>query len=194
MNRFLQFHNKTLLCFGSGSYFQIMYYDFKSSNPDFKVEGIIDNNKEKIGKSLQIGTDNIPIVSLPYVYEHYKPEEIVILITTAFHQEVLAQLRQLSFFDHVEIYSYYELKKNTTPEYASLDTSLAEAVIPKKSIIAGSVGNQCRHICKGRLITGTNSARTMNLSVGMKIIMMYIKMHTQPKHTKISAGHIYRTM
>lgn len=73
MNRFLQFHNKTLLCFGSGSYFQIMYYDFRSSNTDFRVEGVIDSNEEKIGKSLQIGVDVIPIMSLSYVCANYKP-------------------------------------------------------------------------------------------------------------------------
>lgn len=132
MNEFLQFHNKNLLCFGSGSYFQIMYYDLKSRKSDFKVEGIIDNNKEKIGKSLQIGEDSIPIVPLSYVCENYKPEEIVVLITTAFHQEVVEQLRQIPFFDNVEIYSYYEIKKNNTQEYTSLDTSLSQAIIPKK--------------------------------------------------------------
>lgn len=132
MNRFLQFHNKTLLCFGSGSYFQIMYYDFRSSNTDFRVEGVIDSNEEKIGKSLQIGVDVIPIMSLSYVCANYKPEDIAVLITTAFHQEVLAQLRQIPFFDDVEIHSYYEIKKNCTPEYSVLSTSLPNPVIPKR--------------------------------------------------------------
>lgn len=132
MEGLLYTHDKNIICFGSGSYFQIMYHDFKMENPDFKVAGVIDNNKEKNGKALHILTDDIPILSVEDVCKQYNPNDIIIVITTAFHQEVLSQLRQMEYFRDVELYSYYELKKNALPEYNVIDTSLNFAAIPKK--------------------------------------------------------------
>lgn len=129
---FLKTCKKKVLCFGAGSYFQIMYYDFKQRKNDFQISCIIDNNPEKAGKQLEIGMDVIPIYSLSDIMHVYKKEEIVVLITTAFHQEVLHQMEQLDFFKEINIYSYFELKKNSAEKYDFIDSSVQEAIIPKK--------------------------------------------------------------
>ncbi|MCI9429414.1 MAG: hypothetical protein HFI94_04660 [Lachnospiraceae bacterium] len=132
MENFLKMRNKTILCFGAGSYFRVMYHDFKDRDPDFKVAGIIDNNVDKLGKTIKILSDSIPVFSVDFVCQHFKPQTVVIFITTAFHQEVMEQLKRITFFQDVEIYSYYEIKKNNTEDYTALEVSLSEPVIPKK--------------------------------------------------------------
>ncbi len=132
IDKFLAIKEKKIICFGSGSYFKVMYYDMKKRNADFKIEGVIDNNPDKIGKRMVIAECSIPIVSIDFVMKQYAADEIVLLITTTFYKDVVQQLRKIKYFDKVKIFSYYELMRNETPAYESLETSISEAVIPKK--------------------------------------------------------------
>ncbi len=127
----MDFMQKKLICFGSGSYFQIMYHDRKQKDNSFRVEAVIDNNSDKIGKEIEICGAIVPILSLKMVMDTYEAAEIEILITTAFYGDVLKQLREHSFFDNVEIKSYHEIKRRETPPYRKLETLYDEPRIPK---------------------------------------------------------------
>ena len=132
LDEFIWRKSKKIICFGAGSYFHIMYHDFTYRNKDFKVWGVIDNDSGKNGKCIAVGEEYIPVLSIGAIMEQYKPEEIVLLITTAFYQDVLKQIQNIDYFNRVEIYSYHDLKKNSTDTYEVLHTSLSEAVIPKR--------------------------------------------------------------
>ncbi len=123
--------NKKLICFGSGSYFKIMYYDFKGRDINFKVEAIIDNNPNKVGKSMRLMGDEIPILSLDMVTEKYQPSEICIMITTAFYGDVRKQLLENSYFDVVDITAYYEIKQKEVILEDELKCTLNKPEIPK---------------------------------------------------------------
>lgn len=194
MENFLKMRNKTILCFGAGSYFRVMYHDFKDRDPDFKVAGIIDNNVDKLGKTIKILSDSIPVFSVDFVCQHFKPQTVVIFITTAFHQEVMEQLKRITFFQDVEIYSYYEIKKNNTEDYTALEVSLSEPVIPKKIHYCWFGGKPMPVHLQRQVESWRNFCRIMNLSVGMKQIMMYIRIHIRQMRIRISGGLIYLIM
>lgn len=133
MEEFIKKHrNKKILCFGGGSYFRVLFYDFKQRDSGIGIEGIIDNNPQKNGISLEMEGQSFPIYSLESAERLFDMEQTPILITSASHGAILKQLEEKSYFQRNHIYSYFDLKKNSTPSYNVLDMSTDKPVIPKK--------------------------------------------------------------
>lgn len=124
--------HKRVWCFGGGSYFRVLYYDLKQRGIDLRIEGIIDNAWEKSGIRLEIDEREFPIYSLEIAEEMFGLGETVILVTSASHSAMLKQLESRSFYQDTDIYSYFDLKKNSTLSYNKIDKSMENPVIPKK--------------------------------------------------------------
>lgn len=122
---------KKIICFGAGSYFKVMYYDFKARNVAFTVEGVIDNDANKHGNNITILGEQIQVLSIEDVVRKYNPKEIVIFITTTSYRSVLEQLEKYAFFNLVDYIPYFEIKKNETCVYDCLESKLLKPIIPK---------------------------------------------------------------
>ena len=123
--------DKKVLCFGGGSYFQIMCFDFVNSYPKIKLSGIIDNNVEKQGKKLNIAGFIAEIYSLERASVEFDFTETAILITTAHSNAVREQLNSTKSLINAEVYSYFELKRNSDSCAEELFQNSDSPIIPK---------------------------------------------------------------
>lgn len=107
---------RRVFAFGSGNAFREFYRKYGQV---YRVEGIIDNAKSKEGTKLF----GIP-VHTPATLTKYSPENVIILITTIYFEEIYKQLKQMGYEDcyvypHMESlkleYRVLELKKQLLP-------------------------------------------------------------------------------
>lgn len=105
--------DKSIFCFGSGTYF--MEFFSKFNNVD-NVKLIIDNNKNKIGSFLSLYEKKIKIVSLEYAINQI--DDNTIFLITAYYNfglEIYNQLEKIESLKHLPVYwAFYVLNCNDT--------------------------------------------------------------------------------
>jgi len=124
--------DKQVLCFGGGSYFKVLCYDFAAVYPDIKLCGIIDNNSDKWGIKVSAAGFEAKVFSLGQALAQFDFSETVIVVTTASLSAVKAQLECLEELTGKDVYSYFEIKKNSVFPVEKLEINTDEPLIPSK--------------------------------------------------------------
>ena len=124
--------NKKVLCFGAGSYFQVMCCDFSRSYPEINLSGVIDNNEDKHGRTVGTAGFAAEVYSPENALEKFDFSETVVLITTAQLRAVKEQLGDIDCFSNAEVYSYYDLKRNSICQVDDVHKGGGEPKIPPK--------------------------------------------------------------
>lgn len=126
-----EYQGKKIVCFGGGSYFQVLLYDLRQREANIEIGCVIDNDERKSGARICFQNDSIEILSLGRAHERFDLRQLPVLITSASHRQILEQLKKLPYFQVMRIYSYYDLKKNDTEEYTLADAGKKIGTIPK---------------------------------------------------------------
>jgi len=124
--------DKQVLCFGGGSYFKVLCCDFSSVYPDIKLCGIIDNNSDKCGKTVSAAGFEAKVYTPGQALAQFDLSNTVIVITTASLSAVKAQIECLKELIGKDVYSYYEIKKNSVFPVDKLEKNTDEPLIDKK--------------------------------------------------------------
>lgn len=113
MNDFInELPDKNLVCFGAGKMLVDALQDLEEYKFENNISCIIDNDKEKWGKSVEIGKRVIPIKSIDFLKE-INENETILLITSQYFQEILNQIGSNIELDNIDCYIYPLLKVKT---------------------------------------------------------------------------------
>jgi len=122
---------KQVLCFGGGGYFQVMCCDMSDRYPKMKLVGVLDNDKNKCGKTITSAGFTTEIFSIEKALNEIDLSKTVIVITTAQLNAVKQQLESIDKLDKTDVYSYFDLKKNSAVPLEELRKNTEEPLIPK---------------------------------------------------------------
>lgn len=123
--------DKQILCFGGGSYFQVLCCDMSEIYPDMKLAGVIDNDVNKCGKIVTSAKFTAEILTPEKALTKFDFTKTVLVITTAQLNAVKKQLENIEKLADANVYSYFDLKKNSMVSLDVLHKNTAEPLIPK---------------------------------------------------------------
>ena len=122
-----QLENKKLYCFGAGKYFQ----NFIDSEYNLPVEAVIDNYRYMNEKSISIGDDIVPIISVDEFVKRADKNSVVVITCLAV-EEILTQLDSIEELDGLDC--YIEKFVDQVTEESNVPKAIKTSVqkIPKK--------------------------------------------------------------
>lgn len=94
---------KKLVCFGAGNTFADLIHKHAKSALEEKITYFVDSNKEKVFTFLEINGKRITIFPTDYLRKE-KVEDIVLLITSKFYEEICEYLDREQMFDKLHTY------------------------------------------------------------------------------------------
>ena len=114
---FAYIENRDCICFGAG-----MQLDEACSDvPDLinKITCVLDNNLKLQGTKRMLGNRQVPIYSSEHLAK-YNPEEMVLIITSSYENEILMQLNSDSRYDEIQYTDFHDI----------MDTAAWSAEVP----------------------------------------------------------------
>ena len=122
--------NPKVVLFGAGSLMHAMFEAYKDLAFEAKVDYIIDNDRDKDGKTLQINGKAIKVVTVES-FTRLNYRDYVLLVMPVFFLDIVKQIDRLEIFDHVPAYIYPFLMNRDEDNQFSLRHT-EEMRIPKK--------------------------------------------------------------
>lgn len=122
---------KQILCFGGGSYFRIMCCDMSNIYPNIKIVGVLDNDVSKSNQTITAAGISTKIITIENALNKFDFAKTAIVITTAQLNVIKEQLTNIVEFENVDVYSYFDLKRNSVVLTEELCKNTDEPLIPK---------------------------------------------------------------
>lgn len=126
---FDQYQRQNIVCFGAGNEFCDMIRNFSEFQWHQKIIALLDNDKRKWGKYVEIGEGRYRVES-PSEFFQNNDGDYVIIICNSYYREIKKQLDAISKLDHRKCYIYEFMMCKSLHEHIPIKKSGAFLIPP----------------------------------------------------------------